>query len=143
MQTAALALYAAEEPRTRADQIFNRFADFHRANPVIWQLFERFALDAAKRGRGTYGAGAIIERIRWHVDVETQGDVVKINNDYQTYYGRMFAVAHPDIDLFRTRRLKSASEPPFDVDLSVVPVAPDPGEFALTLKLLSLLGETL
>ena len=116
---------------SRADQIFRRFCQFHSDNPDIWRLFERFSLELVKSGREHYGIGAVCERIRWHIDVETKGDEVKINNDFRAYYARMFKVTHPQYDLFSTRRRTSADKPAFDVDLPVYRGSPAGDEATL------------
>ena len=96
---------------TRRDQIVERFTVFHRENPQIWQLFKKFALQAAE-SRTHYSARTIIHRVRWHVDVDTvdtDGLGVKINNDFSPYYARMFELAYPQYaGLFERRKLKSA-----------------------------------
>lgn len=127
---------------SRAEQIFDRFVEFHRQNPEVWRLFERFALQAAAAGRSRYGAAAIVERVRWHIEVETKGDAVKINNDFRAYYARMFMVAHPGLDLFEIRRRVSADKPAYDVDLSFVPAAPLHDERTLMEQLRRLLPAT-
>jgi hypothetical protein len=81
-----------------------RFAAFDAANPEVWRLFERFALAAVHAGRERIGAKLIVERIRWHVSIETTGDDFKINNNYTAYYARRFQAAHPEhANLFQTR----------------------------------------
>jgi len=96
---------------TRRDQIVERFAAFHQANPQIWHLFKKFAIQAAN-SREHYSARTIIHRVRWHVDVETKdtdGLGIKINNDFSPYYARMFELAYPEnTGLFERRKLKSA-----------------------------------
>ena len=109
-----------ESTQSRADQIFARFKTFHRENPQIWELFKRFAFVSVERGRERYSVDAIIERIRWHVDIETRGDAVKINNDFRAYYARMFMAKFPEHDgFFEIRRRVSAEREAYDVDLTV------------------------
>lgn len=97
----------------RGDQILAAFLRFHSENPVVWDLFRRFARDAAGAGREHYSANAIFERIRWYLDVEIKSDrEVKLNNNFRAYYARMFSATHSDAaDLFRTRTLRSEREP--------------------------------
>lgn len=124
------------KPETRADQIFARFEKFHAANPQIWSHFRRFALEAVQSGRARFGGAMIIQRIRYFVEIETKGDVVKINNDFEPYYVRMFVAKFPQHEgLFELRRRTSADYDGFDVDLSVVDSGPLDDEAALLEKL--------
>ena len=111
----------------RADQIYARFKLFHAENPEVWTLFKRFAFEVIRRGREHYSVNAIFERIRWHVDIETESsDELKLNNDFRAYYARMFHAKH-DIMLFELRRLRSNNSPGYDQDEeSWVDGPPDP-----------------
>ncbi len=96
------------------------FMEHHRANPAVWSLFERFALEAARAGRKHFGAKAVFERMRWHIEFETKDSLAdwKLNNNYTSRYARMFAERHPEhADLFQFRELKSgAPEPCWDAE---------------------------
>jgi hypothetical protein len=104
--------------RSRADQVLEAFVRFHHANPDVWPLFKRFALQAAARGHRHYSSRAIFERIRWHADVETDdGDGLKLNNNFPPYFARLFHRAHPELDgFFRNRELITADREPYAVD---------------------------
>ena len=52
------------------------FLTFHRDNPRVYELFTKFAT-AVARNRSKFGARAILERIRWETNVETNGATVK------------------------------------------------------------------
>jgi hypothetical protein len=117
---------------TRAEQIFERFKTFHASNPEVWRLFQKFAFDIMARGLDSYSAYAIVERIRWHVSVETRGDSVKINNDFRPYYARMFVAKFPEhAGLFATRRRTSDEYPAYDNDIPVFNTGPSHGEAQL------------
>jgi hypothetical protein len=80
--------------------------EFHLANPQVYELFKRFTFEALRSGRKNYSAYAIFERIRWHSEIETQGDDFKLNNNHRPYYARLFMYEHPEYDgFFRTREL--------------------------------------
>lgn len=97
---------------SRADQILAAFVDFHGQNPEVWRLFQRFALEAVESGRAHYSARTLIDRIRWHVEIETRGDELKINNNFGPYYARLFHRAHPEHDgFFRNRLITTAAKP--------------------------------
>lgn len=81
------------------------FQRFHSANPDVYRLFTRFALEARARGNKHYSADAILHRVRWEADMFGGG--VKINNIFTPYYARLFMKHHPDMEgFFRTRELR-------------------------------------
>lgn len=113
-------IFAGDAEPNRATQILNRFKKFHKENPRVWNMFQKFAFEVIKADRKHYSADAIFHRIRWHVDIETQGDSVKLNNDFTSYYARLFAVAYPNhADLFRTRKRTSEERGAEPMDPSV------------------------
>jgi len=131
--------HAAIRKKSRAKQIFARFSEFHSSNPDVWQLFERFTLELLAAGRLHYGSGAIFERIRWHVDVETKGDSAKLNNNFRAYYARMFEVAHPQhTGFFRNRKRTSEARPAQESDKDFIHTG-SPGDEALLAKQLETL----
>lgn len=137
--------FTSPQTRSRADQIFAAFKDFHRANPIVWQLFDRFAHDLIAKGFKNYSADGIFERIRWHVDVELAGtSQVKLNNNFRAYYARLFDAAHPEhVGFFRNRKRKSA-DIPADPSRDGGEVARSPDEIPdteLTAKLIALLPQ--
>lgn len=78
--------------------IRDQFILFHKANPDIYDLFERFTLEALKTGMTKVGAKFVFERIRWELYVATTGKtyaplagrLVKLNNNYTAWYARLF-----------------------------------------------------
>lgn len=95
---------------SRAQQIYEAFKKFHAANPRIWTLFEQFTLLSIAKGRRHYACNAVFERIRWHVDIDTVGEEVKLNNNYRAYYARMFEAKHPDQAGFFFKRKRVSEE---------------------------------
>ena len=76
---------------------------WHRENPDVWKLFEKFTDDVIARGHEHYSAKAIFERIRWHTEIETDG-AFKLQNNFTAYYARLFHALRPECDgFFRTR----------------------------------------
>ncbi len=72
------------------------FWKFHSANPEIWDLFVKYTFEVINAGRNYYSARAIVHRIRWHADVETDSkDGFKINNNHSPSYARMFMREFP------------------------------------------------
>jgi len=90
---------------TRADEIERAAQDYVLDNPHVWRHFVRFARQAARSGRKHYSARAIFHRIRWHLEVEVEGDhEFKINNNFSAVFARWFHRTHPQHDgFFRLR----------------------------------------
>lgn len=119
-------------PTTRADQIFARFVTFHKANPLVWRVYQQIALESIAAGHKQCGAQSIIERIRWHEDMQTTGGSVKINNDFAGYYARLFVAHYPQhASCFQLRRRLSAERDAYDTDIAVFNSGPTGDERAL------------
>ncbi len=89
----------------------SEFMEYHKANPQIWEAFQRKTFEAIRRGFGHYGARAIIELIRWETGVAADGeDGFKVNNNWPPYYGRMFERTYPEHTGFFRRREAKADE---------------------------------
>ena len=75
----------------------DKFNDFHRDNPGIYQLFKKFAFQLIDAGCKRLGSKQIIERIRFETAIKTQGDPdFKINNNHTCFYSRLFCNDHPE-----------------------------------------------
>ena len=100
------------QTRTRQQQIYRSFKRFHESNPHVFELFSRFTLQVIAAGRESYSAYAIFNRLRWHAAVGTDLPDLKLSNNHQPYYARLFHVAYPQHDgFFRCRKLFSAERP--------------------------------
>tara|TARA_R110000803_G_scaffold190230_1_gene252745 strand:+ start:496 stop:834 length:339 start_codon:yes stop_codon:yes gene_type:complete len=87
--------------------------EFHRKNPVVWGLFEKFTLEVINRGFQHYSVNAIFERIRWEQDVagDKEADRFKLNNNHRPFYSRRFMTCYPQHDgFFRTRTQTSGGK---------------------------------
>ena len=81
--------------------------DFHEANPNVYRLIERFTKQAIGAGFKHYGMMSIIQRVRWHTQIETDDLSFKINNNHAPYYARHFMEQNPEHEgFFRTRRVE-------------------------------------
>ena len=84
--------------------------EWHKQNPMVYELFEKYTFDAITSGRNHYSHWAIINRIRWDREIETQGGDFKISNDYIGFYARLFHARHPQYDgFFKLKQLKEES----------------------------------
>lgn len=80
------------------------FAQYDNDHPEVWEMFERFALDAHRSGHATYSADAVLHRVRWECGVVRRSATWKCNNNLTAYYARKFHAAHPILrGFFRTR----------------------------------------
>ena len=80
--------------------------EWHKANPEVWQYFEKFSLEAIQRGRKKISHWLIINRIRWEVNIVTTGEDFKISNDYIAFYARLWIALYPQYkDLFTIKRM--------------------------------------
>ncbi|CAB4122273.1 hypothetical protein UFOVP36_7 [uncultured Caudovirales phage] len=73
---------------------------FHKANPHVYELFERFTFEAISRGHKSLSAWLLVNRIRWETSIVTTGGDFKVSNDYIAYYARLFMARHPSHDGF-------------------------------------------
>ena len=82
-----------------------KFFKFHESNPFVYQTFCKRTIQMIEAGRKHYSARAIIEVVRWDIDVQTSAEEFKINNNHIPFYARMFMTAYPEHDgFFRTRK---------------------------------------
>ena len=85
--------------------------NWHKQNPQVWDKFESYTLEAINSGRKKYSHWAIINRIRWHNEIETRGGEFKISNDYICFYARLFHARHPQHkDFFTLKPLKEEKD---------------------------------
>jgi len=126
--------------KSRADQIFERFVEFHQANPNVWSLFCHFA-DDMRKTQDHYSARAIFERVRWEIDytVKTDNDPLKINDHCSPYYGRMYLATHPEAEgFFQLRKRTSEDRSAYKIDLAFFHTGPAVDEESLMERLKTL-----
>lgn len=82
-----------------APHIVESFQKFHKENPGVYKLFTEYANQLMASGITHYGAKAIMERIRWHYEVDRKYTDFKLNNNYASAYARL--LMHED-NSFRT-----------------------------------------
>jgi hypothetical protein len=88
--------------------IQDRFDQFHKDNPSIYDLLVRFALEVKHSGRSRYSIDAIIQRVRWHVTIETRSSDFKLNDHFTSRYARLIMSRVPELDgFFEVRELKA------------------------------------
>lgn len=81
-----------------------RFLEFHRANPRVYQMLVSYTRQAKERGRKRVGMKALFERLRWDVRMRTDGEPFQLNNSFTAHYARLIAEREPDLaDMFEFR----------------------------------------
>lgn len=92
--------------------IIESFKQFHKDNPIVYELFKRYAMNLIHVGKKKLSSKLIINRIRWEVYLETKTDeLYRINDAFTAHYARLFIEDFPQHeDKFEFRRLR-ADEP--------------------------------
>ncbi len=93
------------------------FWEFHRANPEVYLTLVRLAGFSKKCGATTIGIGALFERLRWEMQLKTDGGEFKLNNNHRAFYARMLMENEPELSgLFalRKQRIQSSIGPSND-----------------------------
>ena len=88
-------------------ELTNKFLAYHQENPHIWEMFERFALQAIKSGQTRLSADLIIQRLRWETMLSAIKDNYKINDHYSADYARLFMEKHPQYNGFFALRCRT------------------------------------
>lgn len=75
-----------------------------RDNPLVWEAFQKFTVQAAASGRKHLSARLVLERLRWESMVSENGGAWKLNNNIAPKLARKMMKDHPLFDgFFRTR----------------------------------------
>ena len=87
-----------------------RYAAFHRANPLVMELLVDMAYKLRARGVRHYGIAALWEALRydWTIRTSDPSSQLKLPNDYRAYYAREIMARHPDLEGFFTTRKSQA-----------------------------------
>jgi len=83
-----------------SQELKEKWWEYHKKNPQVYELFEMYTFEVIRRGFKNYGAKGVMERIRWHTDIETTGERFKISNNHTAYYARLFEHNHPQFEGF-------------------------------------------
>ncbi len=82
----------------RNNKLAARFVRYHLNHPEVWETYKTAILTHIDSGRGSGGVKAITEEIRW-------GTHHHLVNDFDPFYSRLFAHAHPHLaDFFSYKR---------------------------------------
>lgn len=91
------------------ESLQDQFEQFHAENPGVYRKLVQIARSAKSSGKSQYGIGSCWERLRWHLDIETNSsDEFSLNNNHRSRYARLIMEQEPDLKgFFHTRELKS------------------------------------
>ena len=91
-----------EYPQARLDD----WKAWHAENPEVYRRFKKLA-EEMKARRKHYSGHTILDAMRFMIDLETTGDVFKINSDYRSMYIRLLIYHHPEYEgFFDLRKIK-------------------------------------
>lgn len=77
--------YAREQPERLI-----KFKEWLDKNEEFWKEYKKWAHYIRKIGFKYYGSKAIVERVRWHLDVKAKGETrFKICNDFTSLLARL------------------------------------------------------
>lgn len=87
-----------------------RAAEFHLANPHVYDKLVAFAREIRAAGHDRVGIELLWNRMRWDWMLETAaGDDYKLNQNFKAWYARRIMDREPDLaDLFETRKRRAA-----------------------------------
>lgn len=88
------------------------FREWHAANPHVYAKFKVSAFRIKATKREHYSAYPIFYHMRFEFDLQTTGDVFKINNNYLSMYIRLLIYNHPEFDgFFELREIRMKGVP--------------------------------
>jgi hypothetical protein len=86
-----------------------RAAEFHEANPHVYELLVRYAREIRAAGHDRVGIELLWNRMRWDWMLDTaSGDDFKLNQNFKAWYARRIMERERDLaDVFETRRRRT------------------------------------
>jgi hypothetical protein len=83
----------------------DKFRLFHESNPHVYCTLRRLAREWINRtGKQKLGIGALYERARWDIAIQTNDPEFKLNNNYRAFYARLLMARERDLDgIFQLR----------------------------------------
>ncbi len=91
--------------------IADRFEQFHKDNPQVYDTLIRLAREWMKQTGGRkLGISALFERARWDLAIQTNADDFRLNNSYRSFYARLLMHENPDLRGLFDLRVSEADE---------------------------------
>jgi hypothetical protein len=85
--------------------IVDEFIAYHQEHPNIYDLFKKYAYQLKGAGRERFSSRAIIERIRWDMNIEWTSTEFKIKDHIIPCYARLLMDQDPGFVGFFARRI--------------------------------------
>ncbi len=88
-----------------------KFFKYHKDNPHVLELLLMYTRQVKEAGFDTYSLNTIMNRVRWHVNIETKDiEGYKMNNNYSSRYARLIVLEAPEFEgFFNNRELQTES----------------------------------
>lgn len=91
-----------------ADPLDVRFAEYHQANPHIYDAIVALCREWIAAGHERIGIGMVFEVLRWQHGLRAEGDQFAVNNTMRSRYARLVMANEADlVGIFETRTLQS------------------------------------
>jgi hypothetical protein len=88
--------------------IDERFAEFHDANPHVYEQIVTLAHELLRKNRKRMSMETIFGKIRWDMALETTDPHFKLNDHFTSRYVRKLIADYPVFEgRFETRELRS------------------------------------
>jgi len=85
----------------------SKFPKYHSENPQIYEAFKKYAKKAIEKGDKRLSADYIFHVIRWESPIGSDEKDFKVNNNYTSFYSRMFMNEYPEFKgIFNLRKSK-------------------------------------
>jgi len=95
-----------ELPKTK----FQKFQEFHLANPQVYESLEKLTWRLVKMGQKRIGIAYLFEILRYEHFLETKdpNSDLKLNNNYRSHYSRLLISNNPHLaDFIEIREIRS------------------------------------
>ena len=89
--------------------IYQRFKQFWKDNPQVYDRLRDLALELRRKGLKKYSIKGLFEVLRWETALKTKGERFKLNDHFTAWYARALMLNEPKLrDFFNTRAVKGA-----------------------------------
>lgn len=89
--------------------VVDRFIEYHKQNPSVYEAFKRFAYEVLNSGRTHFSGKAIAERVRFD-SLVSGNDGFKLNNSFVAPMVRLLCWEEPSFEeFFSVRRNRHAA----------------------------------
>jgi hypothetical protein len=98
------------------ESVMERWEKWNKANPDIYEAFEKKAMQIWLAGHHRYSARRIVESMRWDMDILGTGESFLINSDFVPIMARKLVDKFPSFNRFfefrevRSRGIKSGEQ---------------------------------